>query len=95
MTATGRPRWPTCTRRWPTRAICGRPHRPRRLSHRRVFDPARWQEEQPLRVVLIGTDFEVRVWQTLLRIPRDKATTYSDIAATSASPRRAGRWARR
>ena len=25
--------------------------------------------EQPLRVVLIGTDFEVRVWETLLKIP--------------------------
>jgi len=47
---------------------------------RRIFSPSQWQAEQPLRVVLIGTDFEVRVWQTLLRIPRDKATTYSDIA---------------
>lgn len=46
----------------------------------RIFDPTRWQAEQPLRVVLIGTDFEVRVWQTLLRIPIGRATTYSDIA---------------
>src|SRR5215207_4945307 len=36
---------------------------------RRVFDPLHWTGEQPLRVVLIGTDFEVRVWQTLLTIP--------------------------
>ena len=52
----------------------------------RIFDPARWQAEQPLRVVLIGTDFEVRVWQTLLRIPRDRATTYSDIARRIGNP---------
>ena len=39
-----------------------------------------WQPDQPLRVVLIGTDFEVRVWETLLRIPMGRATTYSDIA---------------
>jgi AraC family transcriptional regulator, regulatory protein of adaptative response / methylated-DNA-[protein]-cysteine methyltransferase len=52
----------------------------------RVFDPGRWQAEQPLRVVLIGTDFEVRVWQTLLRIPRDRATTYSDIARHIGNP---------
>ena len=32
-------------------------------------------EDQPLRVVLIGTDFEVRVWETLLRIPMGRATT--------------------
>jgi AraC family transcriptional regulator, regulatory protein of adaptative response / methylated-DNA-[protein]-cysteine methyltransferase len=53
---------------------------------RRIFDPGRWQAEQPLRVVLIGTDFEVRVWQTLLRIPRDRATTYSDIARHIGKP---------
>ena len=47
---------------------------------RRIFDPKTWAADRPLRVVLIGTDFEVRVWQTLLRIPLGKATTYSDIA---------------
>src|SRR3954468_25071343 len=30
----------------------------------RIFDPLAWRNEQPLRVVLIGTDLEVRVWQT-------------------------------
>ena len=47
---------------------------------KRIFNPSQWQAEQPLRVVLIGTDFEVRVWQTLLRIPLGRATTYSGIA---------------
>jgi AraC family transcriptional regulator of adaptative response/methylated-DNA-[protein]-cysteine methyltransferase len=28
----------------------------------RIFDTKMWREDQPLRVVLIGTDFEVRVW---------------------------------
>src|SRR6202167_3513599 len=32
----------------------------------RIFDPAQWRAQQPLRVVLIGTDFEVRVWDALL-----------------------------
>jgi AraC family transcriptional regulator of adaptative response/methylated-DNA-[protein]-cysteine methyltransferase len=53
---------------------------------RRVFHPAQWQPDQPLRVVLIGTDFEVRVWQTLLRIPLGRATTYSDIANRIGKP---------
>jgi AraC family transcriptional regulator, regulatory protein of adaptative response / methylated-DNA-[protein]-cysteine methyltransferase len=53
---------------------------------RRVFSPAQWQPDQPLRVVLIGTDFEVRVWQTLLRIPLGRATTYSDIANRIGKP---------
>jgi AraC family transcriptional regulator of adaptative response/methylated-DNA-[protein]-cysteine methyltransferase len=47
---------------------------------RRIFDPRTWAADRPLRVVMIGTDFEVRVWQTLLRIPLGRATTYSDIA---------------
>ena len=48
---------------------------------RRIFDPALWRKDQPLRVVLIGTDFEVRVWETLLDIPMGALTTYSDLAA--------------
>jgi AraC family transcriptional regulator of adaptative response/methylated-DNA-[protein]-cysteine methyltransferase len=55
----------------------------------RVFDSKLWRPEQPLRIVLIGTDFEVRVWETLLRIPMGRAATYSDIAAKVCSPRAA------
>lgn len=47
----------------------------------RIFDPARWRADQPLRVVMIGTDFQVRVWEALLRIPLGKARSYSAIAA--------------
>ena len=46
----------------------------------RIFNSTKWQPDQPLRVVLIGTDWEVRVWETLLKIPMGQATTYSDIA---------------
>jgi AraC family transcriptional regulator of adaptative response/methylated-DNA-[protein]-cysteine methyltransferase len=53
---------------------------------RRIFDPLAWRAEQPLRVVLIGTDFEVRVWQALLRVPLGRATTYSDIASRIGRP---------
>ncbi len=56
---------------------------------RRIFDPALWRPEQPLRVVLIGTDFEVRVWEKLLTIPMGGLTTYSDLAASAGSPKAA------
>ncbi len=52
----------------------------------RIFDPARWRAEEPLRVVLIGTDFQVRVWQALLKIPIGRARAYSDIAAEIGCP---------
>ncbi|CAN5341374.1 bifunctional helix-turn-helix domain-containing protein/methylated-DNA--[protein]-cysteine S-methyltransferase [soil metagenome] len=47
----------------------------------RIFKPANWNPDEPLRVVFIGTDFEIRVWETLMRIPFGKRTSYSDIAA--------------
>ena len=47
---------------------------------RRIFDTRQWRPETPLRVVLIGSDFEIRVWETLLRVPFARATTYSDVA---------------
>ncbi|WP_205687962.1 methylated-DNA--[protein]-cysteine S-methyltransferase [Ciceribacter ferrooxidans] len=52
----------------------------------RIFDPSRWSGGQPLRVVLIGSDFQLRVWQSLLRIPLGKAVTYSDIARDIGQP---------
>ena len=56
---------------------------------RRVFDRSMWRKDQPLRVILIGTDFEVRVWETLLRVPLGRVTTYSDIATRVCSPKAA------
>jgi AraC family transcriptional regulator of adaptative response/methylated-DNA-[protein]-cysteine methyltransferase len=54
---------------------------------RRIFDPKLWQRDRPLRIVMIGTDFEVRVWETLLKIPMGRLTTYSDVAATINAPK--------
>lgn len=53
----------------------------------RVFDPARWRGEEPLRVVMIGTDFQLRVWQALLTIPMGRARTYSSIASEIGAPK--------
>jgi AraC family transcriptional regulator, regulatory protein of adaptative response / methylated-DNA-[protein]-cysteine methyltransferase len=52
----------------------------------RIFDSSRWSADQPVRIVLIGTDFEVKVWETLLTIPCGRATTYGDLAARIGRP---------
>ncbi len=52
----------------------------------RVFDPASWRQDRALRVVLIGTDFEVRVWEALLRVPFGATTSYSAIATQLEQP---------
>jgi AraC family transcriptional regulator of adaptative response/methylated-DNA-[protein]-cysteine methyltransferase len=52
----------------------------------RIFNRDRWSAAEPLRIFLIGSDFQVRVWQTLLKVPLGKATTYSRIAEDIGQP---------
>lgn len=42
---------------------------------------------QTLRIVLIGTDFEIRVWQALLKVPFAGAASYKMIAEDIGKPR--------
>jgi len=67
------------TGRWPKAMFIDAPERTAPHATR-IFDPGCWSAEQPVRLVLIGTDFEIRVWQALLRIPMGRAVTYADIA---------------
>ncbi len=53
----------------------------------RAFDTQRWRPDEPLKVVLIGTDFEIRVWEGLLEIPVGRATTYSGLAHKLGHPK--------
>jgi AraC family transcriptional regulator, regulatory protein of adaptative response / methylated-DNA-[protein]-cysteine methyltransferase len=73
-------------RRWPRAQYVGDDTATAALAQR-VFDTSLWRADQPLRVVLIGTDFEVRVWETLLKIPMGRAVCYSDIATRIKSPK--------
>ena len=73
-------------RRWP-RATYVEDRAGTESLARRVFDTRQWRADQPLRVVLIGTDFEVRVWESLLKIPMGRAVCYSDIAAGIERPK--------
>ena len=75
-------------RRWPNAAF-REDHAATESFAQRAFDPDLWCSDTPLRVILIGTDFEIRVWQTLLRIPLGKATTYSSIAGHIGNPKAA------
>ena len=71
--------------RWPRAAYVEDSARTAAVA-KRIFDPTQWQADKPLRVVLIGTDWEVRVWETLLQIPMGRLTTYSDIASKIHKP---------
>ena len=71
--------------RWPRAAYVEDSARTAAIA-RRIFDSSQWQQDKPLRVVLIGTDWEVRVWETLLQIPMGRLATYSDIASKIRKP---------
>jgi AraC family transcriptional regulator, regulatory protein of adaptative response / methylated-DNA-[protein]-cysteine methyltransferase len=83
-----RPALDDMRRRWPKARYVEDSARTAPLAAR-IFDKKAWRQDRPLRVVLIGTDFEVRVWEKLLRIPLGRATTYSDIAGSIGSPKAA------
>ena len=74
--------------RWPQAQLVENAARTAPLACR-IFDRKLWRAEERLRVVLIGTDFEVRVWETLLKIPMGRAMSYSEIAAKVGAPKAA------
>ena len=71
--------------RWPKARFVAAPDRTAPFA-RFVFNPADWRRDRPVRLVLIGSDFEVRVWETLLRIPIGRAVSYGDIACHLGRP---------
>lgn len=72
-------------RRWPGARLVADQDGTAAYAHR-VFSTDAWNPDQPLRVVMIGTDFQVRVWEALLRIPLGHASTYSDVARAIGQP---------
>jgi AraC family transcriptional regulator of adaptative response/methylated-DNA-[protein]-cysteine methyltransferase len=53
----------------------------------RIFDPSLRSAASPLSVIVKGTNFQVRVWEALLRIPPGCVASYEDVAAQIGAPR--------
>jgi AraC family transcriptional regulator of adaptative response/methylated-DNA-[protein]-cysteine methyltransferase len=71
--------------RWPKARYVEDPAKT--APHARViFQPTEWGKDRPVRLVMIGTDFDVRVWEALLKIPVGRAVSYTDIARHIGSP---------
>ena len=73
------------TQRWPKASYAERPEVTARHANL-IFNAGKWTREQPVRLVMIGTDFDVRVWETLLKIPMGRAVSYTDIARHIGQP---------
>ena len=70
--------------RWPKAHYGEAPQKT--AAHARQIFGSKWSREQPIRLVMIGTDFDVRVWEALLKIPMGRAVSYTDIARHIGSP---------
>jgi AraC family transcriptional regulator of adaptative response/methylated-DNA-[protein]-cysteine methyltransferase len=46
----------------------------------RIYEPARWRSSNPLPVLVKGTNFQIKVWEALLKIPVGTVVTYEDVA---------------
>jgi len=53
---------------------------------RRIFAEPRDREAHPFALFLKGTNFQIKVWEALLRIPCGNVSTYRDIAGSIGSP---------
>jgi AraC family transcriptional regulator of adaptative response/methylated-DNA-[protein]-cysteine methyltransferase len=52
----------------------------------KIFPMTQETSEEPLRLYLNGTNFQIKVWEALLRIPAGNLVTYQDIAAYVGDP---------
>jgi AraC family transcriptional regulator of adaptative response/methylated-DNA-[protein]-cysteine methyltransferase len=71
--------------RWPAADLIEDRSRTAPLADRIFSAPV--TDGQPLGVVLKGTNFQIRVWEALLRIPYGHLVSYEDIAAAIGQPR--------
>ena len=55
----------------------------------RIFGPANGDGHKPITLILRGTNFQVKVWEALLRIPMGSVASYEQLAACVCSTRAA------
>ncbi len=52
-----------------------------------IFNPDGWKKENPFRLFVHGTNFQIKVWEALLRIPEGMVLAYEDIAVQIGNPK--------
>ena len=73
---------------WPSSEAASRRQRPGR-NHYRLFAVGTLQQPQqaPLHLLLRRTNFQIKVWEALLKIPGGEIVSYQTLAAMIGSPR--------
>jgi AraC family transcriptional regulator of adaptative response/methylated-DNA-[protein]-cysteine methyltransferase len=52
-----------------------------------IFNPSEAQKSTPLHLVLSGTNFQIKVWEALIKIPMGAVVAYEDVAAHIGMPK--------
>lgn len=53
----------------------------------RIYDPSAWRRATPLPVLVKGTNFQIKVWEALLKIPVGTVVSYEDVALFIGMPK--------
>ncbi|MGA2475075.1 MAG: bifunctional helix-turn-helix domain-containing protein/methylated-DNA--[protein]-cysteine S-methyltransferase [Terriglobia bacterium] len=72
-------------RRWPAAEFQENPQKTR-ISIARIFSPKKRNGSNPVKLLLMGTNFQVKVWEALLRIPPGSMVCYEDLARQLGKP---------
>jgi AraC family transcriptional regulator of adaptative response/methylated-DNA-[protein]-cysteine methyltransferase len=72
-------------RRWGRARLIEDPKATRAVADR-IFLPSRRRSAPPLNVIVKGTNFQVKVWEAIVRIPPGFVSSYEDIAARVDAP---------
>ncbi|MEJ2164222.1 MAG: bifunctional helix-turn-helix domain-containing protein/methylated-DNA--[protein]-cysteine S-methyltransferase [Desulfobacterales bacterium] len=70
---------------WPNAALSENPAATAPLVSQ-IFTPASLKNKAPLHLVLKGTNFQIKVWEALTRIPFGAVVTYEDVAVQVGLP---------
>ena len=54
---------------------------------KRIFDPPEEKNSTPLHLVLSGTNFQIKVWEALIKIPMGAVVSYENVAAHIGMPK--------
>jgi AraC family transcriptional regulator of adaptative response/methylated-DNA-[protein]-cysteine methyltransferase len=72
--------------RWPGAQFSEKPELTKPLVDR-IFNPSRNSRRNPLPLFLKGTNFQIKVWEALLKIPEGKIVSYEDLAHSLGKPK--------
>jgi AraC family transcriptional regulator of adaptative response/methylated-DNA-[protein]-cysteine methyltransferase len=81
-----RPVFTSLENRWQNATLIEDPDVTRSFVER-IFNPSQGQESTPLHLVLSGTNFQIKVWEALIKIPMGAVVSYEDVAAHIGMPK--------